>query len=152
MSALRRRTASSPAKVATVESYRQCLGRCVGWTQFGSERCGHRVEPLAIDLVYISVMSGHSDSEISQAWANAQYHLPNGWKIVDLRENAQPFNPSPVAPEARARMAEYARADNASDAWRATAVGPANKRIEARGHDAPDALDRLVSAVLRVSR
>ena len=102
--------------------------------------------------ITFSAMRGHTDSEISQAWANAQYHLPNGWRIVDLRENAQPFNPSPVAPQARARMAEYSRADNASDAWRAAAVGSGNKRIEARGHDAPDALDRLVSAVLRAIR
>ena len=97
-------------------------------------------------------MGKHSDSEISQAWANAQRDLPKGWKVDDLREHAQRFNPSPVVPEARARTAEYARADNASDPWKATAIGAGGRVVEARGHDAPDALDRLVRAVERATR
>ena len=97
-------------------------------------------------------MDKHSHSEISQAWANAQHDLPKGWKVDDLREHAQRFSPSSVAPQARARMAEYARADNASDPWRATAIGPGGRVVEARGHDAPDALDRLVRAVERATR
>jgi hypothetical protein len=94
-------------------------------------------------------MSKHTHSEISQAWANAQHDLPKGWKLDDLREHAHRFSPSSVAPQARARVAESARADNASDPWTATAIGPGGNRVEARGHDVPDALDRLVRAVER---
>jgi len=97
-------------------------------------------------------MANHTDGEISQAWANAQHDLPKGWTVDDLREHARRFNPSPVVPEARVRMAEYARAANASDPWKATAIGPGGKVVEAHGHDAPDALDRLVRAVQRANR
>jgi hypothetical protein len=105
----------------------------------------------ALSSATFVTMAKHTHTEISQAWANAQRDLPKGWKVEDLREHAQRFNPSPLAAQARVRMAEYARADNASDPWKATARGP-GKVVVARGYDAPDALDRLVRAVERAIR
>jgi hypothetical protein len=112
----------------------------------------HSRSPWLNLRIQSSGMGEHTHSEISQAWANAQSDLPKGWKVADLREHAQRFTPTAVAAEARARVAEYARADNASDPWQATARGPGDKVAVARGHDALDALDRLVRAVERASR
>lgn len=97
-------------------------------------------------------MGDQEHGDISQAWANAQYHLPAGWKINDLRHYASRFYPTPVAPQALARQAEHPRADNAGDPWTATAIGPKGERVEARGRDAIDALDRLTWAVERAAK
>jgi hypothetical protein len=94
----------------------------------------------------------HTDSDISQAWANAQYYLPRGWKVDDLRHHTVRFMPTSVAPQALARRAEHPRADNAGDPWKATAVGPGGQRLTVRGHDALDALERLTWAVDRVAK
>lgn len=95
-------------------------------------------------------MSSHS--ELSQAMATAQYHLPAGWKITDLRRGAQGFNASPMAPQARALQAEQPRADNAGDPWTAIAVGPKGERVEKSGRDGQDALRRLIYEVQRAAR
>lgn len=91
-------------------------------------------------------------TDISQAWANAQRHLPRGWKIEELKEGARRFTPTSVVPQAIARHVEHPRVDNAGDPWTATAVGPGGQRVEKRGADALDALERLTWAVDRAAR
>lgn len=97
-------------------------------------------------------MADHSQHDISQAWANAQRHLPSGWTITDLRKHAQHFTRSALAPQATALQAEQPRADNAGDPWYATARGPAGQTVEKRGRDALDALERLIHEVRRAAR
>ena len=113
---------------------------------------GLATPPAAARLTHTSVVSKHTDSDISQAWANAQYHLPRGWKIDDLRHHTVRFMRTSVAPQALARRAEHPRADNAGDPWKATAVGPGGQRLTARGNDAFDALERLTWAVDRAAK
>ena len=91
-------------------------------------------------------------SEISQAWANTQRHLPRGWKIEQLREGARRFNPTSVVPQAVGRHVEHPRVDNAGDRWTATAVGPEGQRVEKRGSNALDALERLMWEVERAAK
>ena len=97
-------------------------------------------------------MEKHTDSEISQAWANAHRHLPRGWKIDELREGARRFNPSSVDPQATARFVEHPREHSAGYPWTAKAVGPNGQRVEKRGADALDALQRLGWEVDRAER
>jgi hypothetical protein len=92
-----------------------------------------------------------SKGDLSHAWANAQHHMPKGWKITELRHHGQSFRPYPYAAQAQALRAEQPRADNAGDPWTATATGPAGKTVQKRGADGFDALERLIHEVRRAA-
>jgi hypothetical protein len=93
-----------------------------------------------------------NQSDISQSWANAQRHLPRGWKIDELREGGRRFTPTSVVPQALARHVERPRVDNAGDPCTAIAIGPDGQRVEKRGADAHDALERLTWTVERAAK
>ncbi len=89
-------------------------------------------------------------SDVSQAWANADARLPSGWRVEEFRKDGMrwAYAPSAVAPTAADGRARSALAENAGDPWTIVARGPGGEEVTSRREPTPDdAMRSLVDAV-----